>query len=530
MSSIDTNVSLSPFDWIAVAGYLGIVVGITVWSRFGQKDSSESYFLAGRGMNWIVVAIAIFATLFSTISFVASPGEAYGHGLMMLLPAFAMPIFVPLAVHLFLRFFFSGPTFTAYEYLEKRFNLPTRIGGAVLFCVIRLIYAGVVFYAAAIIIEALVGWPPLLTISAVGLFTIAYTTLGGMKAVMFTDVAQALILIVGISAVFWKILVATGASPIEIFEYASHNERTFGQLFEKEFWTLNFHTRLNVWLLILIAASGPLMSLSCDQLVIQRLLTSKDFKSAKKSVYFNYITMLPLGLLFWGAGLGLFYFYGIYPEKLPGEVTPDKVMGWFISTELPPPIPGLIIAALLAALMSTISSVVNSVATVIYKDGLLRLGHVSEENGPQTLRICRLLSIAAGLVGVGISILLTTGGEGVKSSVLEIAGVWSGLWMVLLSAFLLGVLFPRVSGKAMTVGLVLGSIVCLSCPYLFYYSVPAGERISFNWLSWPGFVVTMGVPLLISLFAPERRELVNLTLRSLKPVPTIAKSDENPVN
>ena len=102
MSSIDTNVSLSPFDWIAVAGYLGIVVGITVWSRFGQKDSSESYFLAGRGMNWIVVAIAIFATLFSTISFVASPGEAYGHGLMMLLPAFAMPIFVPLAVHLFL--------------------------------------------------------------------------------------------------------------------------------------------------------------------------------------------------------------------------------------------------------------------------------------------------------------------------------------------------------------------------------------------------------------------------------------------
>lgn len=516
MSSPEMDVSLAPLDWIAVLGYLGIIVGLTVWSRFGQKKTSESYFLAGRGMNWLVVAIAIFATLFSTISFVANPGEAYGHGLMMMMPAFAMPLFVPLAIHLFLRFFFAVPTFTAYEYLERRFNLSTRIIGSALFCVIRLIYAGVVFYAAAVIIEALVGWPPLVTILLVGMFTIAYTTSGGMKAVMFTDVAQALILIVGITAVFWRILVATDSNPAAIFEFAAQNERGFHRLFEPEFWSLDLQTRLNIWLLILIAVSGPLMSLSCDQLVIQRLLTSKDFKSAKKSVYFNYIAMLPLGLLFWGVGLGLFYFYAMHPEKLPEGISSDKVMGWFISNELPAPIPGLIVAALLAALMSTISSVVNSVATVVYKDGLLRLGHVTEEDGPRTLRVCHMLSVGAGLAGMGISILLTVGGEGVKTSVFEIAGVWSGLWMVLLSAFLLAVLVPRVSGNAMLTGLILGSIVCLSCPYLLYYSVPVEQRISFNWLSWPGFVVTFGTSLLLSLLWPNRKDLTNLTLHTME--------------
>ena len=226
--------------------------------------------------------------------------------------------------------------------------------------------------------------------------------------------------------------------------------------------------------------------------------------------------MLPLGLLFWGVGLGLFYFYAMHPEKLPNGIPSDKVMGWFIAKELPPPIPGLIVAALLAALMSTISSVINSVATVVYKDGLLRLGHVPEEDGPHTIQICKLLSIGAGVVGMGISILLTVGGKGVQTSVFEIAGVWAGLWMVLLSAFLLGVLVPRVSGKAMLTGLIVGSIVCLSCPYLLYYSVPEDQRISFNWLSWPGFIVTFGLPLVLSLFWPNRKETTNLTLHTME--------------
>lgn len=512
MNSPIYKVSLSAWDWVAVAIYLGITAGIALWSHFGQKKSSESYFLAERGMNWLVVAVALFATLFSTISFVSSPGEAFGYGLMMMLPGLAMPIFVPLAIRLFLRFFFDVPTFTAYEYLERRFNLSTRLIGAALFCAIRLIYSGCVFYAAAVIFEALVGWPPLMTIALIGAFTVAYTTSGGMKAVMFTDVAQAVILVTGITAVFWKIMVATGANPWTFFEYGALHGRGFHQVFEAEFWSFDLHTRLNIWLLLLIAISNPLLSLSCDQLVIQRLLTSKNYEDAKKSVYFNYITTLPLGFLFWGAGLGLFYYYAMHPSKLPAGMPADQIMGFFIATELPAPIPGLIVAALLAALMSTISSVVNSIATVIYKDGLLRLGHVSEQDGPHTLRICRALSVGAGLAGLGVAALLVVGGQGIKSSVLEISGVWAGLWMVLVNAFLIGVLFPRVSGRAMLVGLVVGGAVCLACPYLLYYSVPADQRISFNWLSWPGFVASFVLPLLFSFVWPNRKDMTNLTL------------------
>ncbi len=501
-------------DWVVIAVYMGITIGIAVWSKFFQKETSEDYFLAGRSVPWFLASLAIFASLFSTISFVSVPGEAFGNGVMLSLNSWLGFLFYPVAIWLFLRFFFFLPTFTAYEYLERRFNLATRLLGSGIFTVVKLIYAGIVFYAAAVLLEVLVGIDPTTTIIVVGLVTVAYTTLGGMKGVILTDAMQACVIVLGMGAILFILLSSAGFDVAAIYRYSAEHGKGFDAVASPEFWRFDLHDRYSFWLLALYLATSPLVALSCDQLVVQRLLTVKGYQGAVRATYSSLLIGLPVAAIFWLVGLALFYYYGHRPGQLPEGMAADQVLGFFIRTATPAPVPGLIAAAALAALMSTISSVVNSVATVIYRDGLVRLG-VYREGGVHEINICRALSAVAGLVSVGLALLLRYGGSGIQSSIFEVAGIWAGLWVVLMTAFLLGVLVPRVSGRAMMCGLAVGGAVTLLLPYLLYYSVPAGERVSFNWMGTPGMLISFVLALGLSFLWPNRKNLSDLTLWTL---------------
>lgn len=508
------QVSLSLFDWSAVVVYLSLTAAIALWATRGQKGG-EGYFLAGRSMGWIVISIAVFATLFSSISFVATPGEAYKNGLMLATLSYGQILFMPLAIWLFLRFFFLTPTFTAYEYLERRFSLPMRLIGSAMFMLVRLLYSGVVYYAAARLFESLVGWHPLLTITAVGLFTVAYTVTGGMKATILTDVMQTIVLFVGISVLAGKVLSLSGYDLGAIYQYASERNHGFEAFADPRFYRIHWQDRLNFWILLMHSVLTPLVSFSADQLVVQRLLASKGYKGAVRASVSNYFVGIPVGLMLWLTGIGLFYFYGTQPQKLAPGVGPDHILGYFIHTEMPSPIPGLLVAALLAALMSTVSSVVNSLATVAYRDWLVRL-RWTVPGGRNEMLLARLLSAGMGLAGIGIAAALVLASEGITSSVFEISGIWANLWIVLTMAFLLGVLVPRVSGPAMLGGVLAGGAVNLYLPYAWYYAIPAEERISFMWLSYPGMLLALGVPLLLCLVLPNRKDLKGLTLWTLE--------------
>src|SRR4051812_20056831 len=221
------GISLSRFDWGAVLLYLAATAGIALWTRLRQRETSEDYFLAGRSQGWLIVSVTLFASLFSSISFVAIPGEAYHGGLIMSLLLILSPLAAPLGVWLFLRFFFLSPSYTAYEYLERRFNAPTRVIGALLFCVTRLIYSGVIYYAAAELFRSLVGWPPLVTILVIGSFTVVYTTVGGMKALIATDVMQVAVLVIGIGSVLLKVLSVSGFDVAAIYAHAAATGRGY---------------------------------------------------------------------------------------------------------------------------------------------------------------------------------------------------------------------------------------------------------------------------------------------------------------
>jgi Na+/proline symporter len=372
-----------------------------------------------------------------------------------------------------------------------------------------------VFYAGAELFASLVGWDPLRTIIGIGLFVVLYTTFGGMKAVIATDVMQAAILVIGIGAVMWKVLAVCGYDPAAIYRFAAEHGRGYEALTSAKFYRLDFHERFNIWLLAWLVLIVPIASLSSDQLVVQRLLTGKGYAGAKRAVFLNYWMSIPLVMMFWVVGVGLFYHYNAPGgARLPAGMSNDRVMGYFIATELPPPIPGLIIAALLAALMSTISSVVNSIATVIYRDGLVRMKLIDHAPHKEVLA-AKILSVLAGLSAIGIAVLMVLGGKTIKSSVLEVNFIWQGLGYLVAGSFVVGVLLPRVGGTAMFIGLVVGATLAMGLPYFLYYSVAKEQRISFYWITVPSVLATILVPLALSFVWPSRKPLAGLTLWTL---------------
>ena len=514
LAILQGQVSLSWGDWAAVAVFMALVACAAIWARF-QQNGSEDFFLAGRSMGWIVVTFSTFATLFSTISFVAVPGEAYSNGLMFSLILIVGACFYPVGVWLFLRFYFKTKTFTVYEYLEKRFNLLTRLGGASAYCIIRLLYGGTVFYAAARVFESLAGWPPITTILVIGLFTIVYTTTGGMKAVMVTDTIQGVIVILGIGAILFKLLQFADFDVTQIYSHASENGRGYEGVLQPDFYRVNLFDRFSFWLLMLSAITTPLVTLSADQSVVQRLLASQSFTHARRAVLINALISVPIIGMLWLIGIGLFYRYSGGASSLPESVTSDHVMGYFISTNLAVPLPGLITAALIAALMSTIDSTVNCIANVVHSDFLVRLKMIKPKSVHEMF-LCRAMSAVIGVFCVGIAVVLTYGGEGIQSSILEITGIWSSLWLVLLMIFLMGVLIPRVAGWHAAIGMLLGGVLSLYLPYALYYAVAPEERISFVWIGVPGMLVAGVVPLALSLFWRNRESTDGLTVWSLR--------------
>ncbi len=507
--------NLSGWDWLVVIAYLIFVLGIGVVSKLRHKQDTDEYLMAGRSMNWFVVALAVFATLFSTISFVSVPGEAYNFGLTMMTVALGQILFVPLGIRLFLRFFFAAPTFSAYEYLEKRYDRNCRRVAAVIFLLIRLFYTGGVFYAAAVVFESLAGWRAEWTIIAIGLVTLAYTFQGGIRAVILADVVQSVIIFLGIGVILIRVLQVTGFDFGGVWNFAAENNRLFGTFSTPEFYRINIHDRWNFYLLILVIAQIPLQTMCCDQLVIQRLLTSKSYKQAVRSTYTNYLMSIPVVTMLYGIGLCLFFHYrkggGILPEGMAG----DQVLGFFINTELPQPFPGLIIVALLAALMSTVAGAINSLVTVGFKD-LILTAKPEWEGTPLEMKFCRFLTVAAGLAAIGMALFMIFAGQGVTTTLMEVIGVWSNLWPILFVAFFYGVLSTRVSAKAILVTMAIGGALNLVIPYVMYYAVPQEMRWGFWYIGLPGLAVGLILPPLLSLIWPNTKDLSGLTHKTMK--------------
>ncbi|MBN2022203.1 MAG: sodium/solute symporter [Pirellulales bacterium] len=494
------------WDYAALVAYLAGVVGLGIAVARNEKSSSD-YFLGGRGFHWLPVALSMFAALFSATSYVAAPGEAYNNGMTFFLKSVAVLLGVPPAVLIFVRFFRRLSLTTAYEYLEQRFDLRVRLLTSFFFLLLRSFWLGVVLYASAVVLQPVTGWPVWFSVALVGVVATAYTAFGGMKSVIWTNAVQFFILLGGILLILAKLTWGPSQSLWGIWQYAHERGHAFNQLGEASFYSIDPFLRFSFWAIIVSAVFAKLSLAGADQIAIQQYLSTRDERSASRSLIWGTVLGIPVMFLLYFSGLGLMWFYETHPERALPNMTGDYALPHFIATELPPGMGGLVIAAILSAAISTVDSGLNSLATCSVADFYARVIRPDADER-RKLAVARTLTVVWGGLAIACAALIIWlfGAQRGRNPLVEISEVSLGLFGgIILGVFLLGVLTKRANARGVALGALAGlaAALAVTAPYYFRDLPPDAPKLSFLWINIVGCLVTVLVGYLASL--PARR-------------------------
>jgi solute:Na+ symporter, SSS family len=345
---------------------------------------------------------------------------------------------------------------TAYEYLEKRFNLVTRIYGSIIFAIFQLGRIGIVLYLPAIALEQATGINITVCIIAMGILATLYTVLGGIEAVIWTDVIQSIVLVLG--AIFALIIITTkidgGFSNMVTIASEADKFHTFN-------WSWDVYTA-GVWVAVIggiFASAYPAMA---DQTVVQRYLSTADAKEATKALWTNAILTIPIQFLFLGIGTALWVYYTTHPGELDPELENNAILPYFVVQQFPVGLKGLLIAGLFAASMSSLDSSMNSLASVITNDYYKRF--VPDVTDERALLVARIVTLLLGIVGTFSALYVATRNQDstLFLTFLKLLGLVGG---GLSGIFILGVLTKRANGiGAITGGVVSGAVMFFLVP------------------------------------------------------------------
>jgi len=493
-------------DYVVLGAYLAGIVAMGAW--FARRQSStDEFFLGGRQFHWLPVAVSMFASLFSATSYVAAPGEAFNHGMTLFLKSVAVLLGVPLAVIVFVRFFRRLSLTTAYEYLERRFNLQVRLVTSFLFLLLRSFWLGVTLFASAVALEPATGWPIWFSVALVGVVATICATLGGMKSVVWIEVVQFVILCGGILLVLATLTWGPSQSLWGIWEHAQSRGHALGQLRDASFYSFDPFVRYSLWAIVISAIFTKLSLAGADQISIQRYLSTRSEKDASRSLVWGTALGVPVMFLLYFTGLGLLWFYDTHPQRaLPG-MTGDSALPHYIATELPTGMGGALIAAILAAAMNTINSGVNSLATCSVTDFYGRVLNPAASQA-RKVAVARTLTVVWGLLAIASAALMIWlyGARRGQNPLIFVSEVTLGLFGgILLGIFLLGILSRRATSFGVLAGAIvgLGAALAITAPYYFRELPPGSPRLSFLWINIVGCLVTVGVGYAASYLSPS---------------------------
>ena len=489
----------STLDWVTLGSYLGLMVLMGVYfSR--RENSTEDFFLAGRRIPWWAAGISIFATQLSAITFMAIPAKSYSSDWTYFIQSLGIFAMAPVVAYLFLPFFRRLNVTTAYEYLEHRFSLGIRLFGSAQYVLFQFGRMAVVVYLPALALSAVTGIDIHLCIILMGVLCIIYTVLGGVEAVIWSDVIQAFVLLGG--AVLIVLACASGVDGgfAELYQRASDAGRL--RLVDLDAgWSF---AKASLPVVILGGIFINLVPYASDQSVVQRYLTTRDEASARRAIWLGGILALPASILFFGIGSALFGFYDANPERLVPLSKTDQILPWFLVNEIPAGIAGLVIAGIFAAAMSSLDSSMNSSATALVTDFYRRFN--PERSDAQCLRLARVLTVLLGVIGTGAALLMAVfGAQDIFDQWLQIVGLFAG---GLCGLFVLGIFSRRASSKSAVVGIVVSVLVLVVVKYLTpmnlltYAAFGVLSCVVFGWLA--GFIL------------PNRADLRGLTLATIK--------------
>jgi Na+/proline symporter len=303
---------MRPLDWIVLVTSL---VSIILYGLYRARGSNtvDRYLLAGRSMPWYAMALSIMATQASAVTFISTTGQSFVDGMRFVQFYFGLPLAMVIICATVVPIFHNAKVYTAYEYLENRFDSKTRALASIIFLCQRGLSAGLTIYAPALVLSVILGWPESLTTSLIGAVVVTYTVIGGIKAVTWSDVQQMGVIFAGLIAALVTCFVLMPAQVS--FSDAVFLAGAAGRLnaFTGHF---DWHDQFNVWSGLIGGTFLFLSYFGCDQSQVQRYLTGRSISASKMSLLFNAIAKIPMQFFILFIGAMVFVFYLFTPQPV----------------------------------------------------------------------------------------------------------------------------------------------------------------------------------------------------------------------
>ena len=467
---------IHPLDLAIVVAYLLGVTALGIHFRRGQQNARD-YFLGGRTAPWWALALSIVATETSTLTIIGTPAISYGGNLTFLQWIFGYLIGRLLIVLLLLPGYFRGEFFTAYALIEKRFGQKMRAVAASTFLITRGLAEGVRVSAIALVISVVLGTSERLAVFIVIALTVLYTFEGGMKAVIWTDVAQLCVYLTGSAVAFFVLLHKIPGGWSEITQTAA----VAGHKLQVLDFSWNLATKYTFWSGLIGGAFLTMASHGTDQIIVQRLLAAKSRGDASKALLTSGVIVLVQFTIFLLIGVLLFVFAQHAPLLAPGERA-DRILPLFLAREMPTGLAGLLLASIIAVAMSNASGALNSLAASSVLDFAALCAQTADP--ARLLRLSRTLTLAWGVVLICFG--LVKWGPVLEAG-LTVASLPFGS---LLGLFLLGTLDRRASAGGALTGMIAGLAAVL---FVFRFTT-----VAYTWYVLIGSCVTFAVGALAS--------------------------------
>jgi len=490
---------LTVLDWSVLIVYLTTMI-LVGWHFSRRTKTTEDYLLGGRRMKSWTVGLSLFASLLSTISYLATPGEMIRYGPLYLGGILSYPLIIFVVGWGLIPFIMRSQVTSAYELLEERLGLAPRLLGALFFLSMRIMWMAVIIYATVDkVVIPVFDWSPAAApylCCLLGAVTVIYTSMGGLRAVVFTDVLQTLILFLGAILTLTVISIHLGGV----------------QFWWPDSWPSHWpapelgydpNARMSLVGIALATFTWYVCTSASDQIAIQRYLATENLKSARRTVIVSTCAEGLVALLLGMVGLGLFAFYEAHPRFLTGGANPvdsgDRLFPLFVVQMLPGGIGGIVIAGLLAAAMSSLSSGLNSASSVITIDFLDRFAPLPTSEADHLKRAI-VVSIFLGVVVIALS---TTVGA-VHGNLLEIAfKVVNLLVAPLAGLFFLAFFVPWANSIGAITGALAAFVVVVCINY--WKEMTGTQGISFIWATPLGLATEMMVGMTVSYLTPQAR-------------------------
>ena len=487
-------------DYAVLGVYLAALVAMGVYFSRREKSTGD-FFLGGHRIPWWAAGLSIFGTQLSAITFMSIPAKSFRTDWIFFLFNMMILVMAPVVVFFYLPFYRRLNVTSAYEYLEKRFNKATRLLGSASFVLFQLGRMGVVLFLPALALKTVTGIDVYSCIIVMGVLATLYTVLGGIEAVVWTDVLQVVVLMGG--AILSLGIIALKLAGVEgglagVCTMIGDADKLRLADFD---WTV---TKPVLWVIVFGSAAQILVSYTGDQTVVQRYLTTADEKAAARSIWTNALLTIPASLIFFGVGTALWAFYKTRPELLNPTGTSDDVFPWFIAQQLPAGVAGLVIAGLFAAAMSSLDSSMNSMATAITTDYYCWLRPAASDR--HLLAVARWLTLLLGILGTGSAILMAIlNSPSMWDQYMKVIGLFGG---GLAGLFALGIFTRRTHAAGAIAGFLTSAVVL--------YWVAAHEAVHGILYAAVGVASCVLIGYTVSLLTPaRRRDLDGLTIFTL---------------